>query len=333
MLYIPLLRLCFLLLLCHCHYYVIVTATAIFCHCCGSCYQDDGAEEGRSRRRNRKEINYAELNDFYLPPLRSTELVGGKERRALAHQDKTRNMFDYIQEDYLAPRVRSSNRRRLKEASPELDVVLEQEEGEVEKEAGLEREAGGQVSSQYVEEDVDNQVVQEEREDLSEKQVESDPDEKVERNFDPLSDMCSIHLSKVPAQPPISGPILGKRSFDHPNPDANATARLLSANTNAFPHAVSNGSPVDKDALGKATCEEREDSQIDTWRVPVEGHRDIPADAPMALWTEKEAFEQLPQQFLQDPGQLAASCMEQSVTEAKESHSRPEVTVDKDYMT
>jgi len=309
----------------------------VFCCCCyRSCYQDDGSEEGRSRRSNRKDINYAELNDFYLPPLRSTEVVGNKESRMPTRRDKIRSRFEYIHEDYLAPRVRSSNRRRLKEASPELEVVIEQEEEEVEKEVRLKGKTGIECGQdlQYLAEDSGSQNVQEKSDNLSEEEFESDSDKEVARECYPLPDTTASHSAEKQQRPPVTGSILGKRSFDHPNLEATPAARLLQDNTSALSYAVSNGSPVAEDARVKATLE-REGIQVDTWRIPVEGRRASPAAAPMPLWTEKEAFEQLPQQFLQDPEHLTASS-EQSVRVhppcVEESHRKPEVSLDENSI-
>lgn len=76
--------------------------------------QDAASEEGGGSRpkRNRKEVNYAELNDVYLPPLGPKDIVG---RDVTSHRStgtrSKRNTDYYIQEDYLAPRVRNTSRR------------------------------------------------------------------------------------------------------------------------------------------------------------------------------------------------------------------------------
>ena len=90
------------------------------------CVQDDGEEKGRSRRQNRKKINYAELNDVYLPPLSPRELVGRRKRTSSELASTRRSMYSYIQEDYLAPRVRTFS-RRFRGPSPKLEAVVEEE--------------------------------------------------------------------------------------------------------------------------------------------------------------------------------------------------------------
>ena len=84
---------------------------------------DDG---GRRSRRSKKTVNYAELNDIYLPPLGPQDYVGadGKIPPAGASlpgtRSRTRRNDVYIQEDYLAPRIRTTSaRRRWRETEEE----------------------------------------------------------------------------------------------------------------------------------------------------------------------------------------------------------------------
>ena len=85
---------------------------------------DDGTGERRSRR-SRKDVNYAELNDIYLPPLGPQDLVGNHAIPATAvpgTRSRMRRNDVYIQEDYLAPRVRSTSaRRRWREIASEIE--------------------------------------------------------------------------------------------------------------------------------------------------------------------------------------------------------------------
>lgn len=85
---------------------------------------DDGTGERRSRR-SRKDVNYAELNDIYLPPLGPQDLVGNHAIPATAvpgTRSRMRRNDVYIQEDYLAPRVRSTSaRRRWREIDSEIE--------------------------------------------------------------------------------------------------------------------------------------------------------------------------------------------------------------------
>lgn len=75
---------------------------------------------GRSRR-SRKEINYAELNDVQLPPLGRGDYVGCEWSSApIAKRKITRQ--EYIYDDYLAPRIRSSTRRFRGSVSQELEA-------------------------------------------------------------------------------------------------------------------------------------------------------------------------------------------------------------------
>lgn len=65
-------------------------------------------------------MNYAELNDVYLPPLGPRDIVGMDENvTAAPMRTRARRANDYyIQEDYLAPRVRNSSRRFRGTCSP-----------------------------------------------------------------------------------------------------------------------------------------------------------------------------------------------------------------------
>ena len=100
------------------------------------------ADDGRRSRRARKSVNYAELNDVYLPPLGPQDFVGGEAApSAPGTRSRTRRNIDtYIQEDYLAPRVRStSTRRRWRESQEEGEeeiIAREEEEGKLEEENG-----------------------------------------------------------------------------------------------------------------------------------------------------------------------------------------------------
>ena len=89
------------------------------------CIKNDDVDDssGRKSRRSRKEVNYAELNDVYLPPLGPQDYVGAElgTGSAVPLSVRTRRMDYYIQEDYLAPRVRTSTRRFR--GSPEADVL------------------------------------------------------------------------------------------------------------------------------------------------------------------------------------------------------------------
>lgn len=74
--------------------------------------QEDGQEEvGRRSRRSRKEINYAELNDIQLPPLGRRDYVGNSDWSPPPVTKRRRIREEYIHEDYLVPRIRSSTRR------------------------------------------------------------------------------------------------------------------------------------------------------------------------------------------------------------------------------
>ena len=92
-------------------------------------------------------MNYAELNDVYLPPLGPRDIVGRdamldpapmRTRRAAAAATQQY----YIQEDYLAPRVRSNTSRRYRGNSPALEPLQEEaaEEEAEEEEEGEEGE-------------------------------------------------------------------------------------------------------------------------------------------------------------------------------------------------
>lgn len=87
--------------------------------------------EGRRSRRARKEINYAELNDVYLPPLGPGDQVGREAKTSLRI---TRSMKDdYIHQDYLAPRVRNNSRQYR----PTDLETLKEEQVEEEREGDL----------------------------------------------------------------------------------------------------------------------------------------------------------------------------------------------------
>ena len=89
------------------------------------------ADDGRRSRRARKTVNYAELNDVYLPPLGPQDFVGGVAvpSAAVGTRSRGRRNDVYIQEDYLAPRVRStSTRRRWQETEDEDDETEEEDE-------------------------------------------------------------------------------------------------------------------------------------------------------------------------------------------------------------
>lgn len=75
-------------------------------------------------------MNYAELNDVYLPPLGPDDVVGrGEESGHYRSVGTRRKRIDdsYIQQDYLAPRVRNTS-RRFRGQLPELATVKETEE-------------------------------------------------------------------------------------------------------------------------------------------------------------------------------------------------------------
>lgn len=83
-------------------------------------------EEGSRSRRSRKTVNYAELNDFYLPPLGPGDIVGREEVGSRPQPTRKRRIDDsYIQQDYLAPRVRSTA-RRFRGQLPGLETLKEE---------------------------------------------------------------------------------------------------------------------------------------------------------------------------------------------------------------
>ena len=99
------------------------------------------ADDGRRSRRARKSVNYAELNDVYLPPLGPQDFVGGETvPSAPGTRSRMRRNDDvYIQEDYLAPRVRSTSTRRRWREIEEGDVeeiTREEEEGKLDEGSG-----------------------------------------------------------------------------------------------------------------------------------------------------------------------------------------------------
>ena len=100
--------------------------------------QVDGEENGRSRRQNRKNINYAELNEVYLPPLSPSEEVGRRKGRNSERTSTKRGLYSTIQTDYLAPRVWTSNRRG-RGSSPKVDTVEKGEERIKKEEKGEEK--------------------------------------------------------------------------------------------------------------------------------------------------------------------------------------------------
>lgn len=95
---------------------------------------DDG---GRRSRRSRRDVNYAELNDVYLPPLGPLDIVGNQTITAIpSTRSRARRNDVYTQDDYLAPKVRSTSSRRRwrhieddkEENGPTEDIVITQEE-------------------------------------------------------------------------------------------------------------------------------------------------------------------------------------------------------------
>lgn len=75
--------------------------------------QDEGESDSSTQRRSRrarKDVNYAELNDFYLPPLGHNDLVGSHNHCSdinTAGQAKVT-----VGNDYGVPRIRFSRRLR-----------------------------------------------------------------------------------------------------------------------------------------------------------------------------------------------------------------------------
>lgn len=102
------------------------------------CILSQDADDGRRSRRCRKSVNYAELNDVYLPPLGPQDMVGKQDIAAAGFlpgtRSRTRRNDVYIQEDYLASRIRSVSTRRRRWR----DVEEGEEEEEGEGEGGLE---------------------------------------------------------------------------------------------------------------------------------------------------------------------------------------------------
>ena len=97
--------------------------------CLSVCLLQD-ADDGRRSRRSRKDVNYAELNDVYLPPLGPQDYVGNEAvvPTVPSTRSRARRNDVYIQEDYLAPRVRSTSSRRRWRDLEEDNTSQEEEE-------------------------------------------------------------------------------------------------------------------------------------------------------------------------------------------------------------
>ncbi len=255
--------------------------------------QEEGEEEGRSRRRNRKEINYAELNDLYLPPL-SPEQLGGRESRKV--KKPSRNMFDYVQDDYLAPRVRSSNRRRLRAVSPLLAVLKEEEiEGDYEElndRTGQPEDSGCMEvrEEEEEEEEEENEVL----ESYSQRSVE---DSSLQNNI------ATESLDEVVAVKSI----LGKRLHDRISPEATHTedvcryspshpvpqaSSLTAPNVSSGCSIASNGSSVQCVANSQFIVEENCRKDVGNISVKKE-------ESAMQAWNKSEVCP-VAQEFLQE---------------------------------
>ena len=102
--------------------------------CLSVCLLQD-ADDGRRSRRSRKDVNYAELNDVYLPPLGPQDLVGNETAPSMpSTRSRARRNDVYIQEDYLAPRVRSTSSRRRWRDLEEEDTSQEEESVQLQEE-------------------------------------------------------------------------------------------------------------------------------------------------------------------------------------------------------
>lgn len=172
------------------------------------------ADDGRRSRRARKSVNYAELNDVYLPPLGPQDFVGGEAvPLAPGTRSRTRRNNDvYIQEDYLAPRVRSTTRRRWREESQgggqggEEERAIE-EEGKVEEDNGTvypspdlhdsdsKRNGSTSLSPDACSQGSSLKVITEEDEEGAESKVESTASSLIQ-NDTPGTGWCNFEVTK-----------------------------------------------------------------------------------------------------------------------------------------
>ena len=196
----------------------------------------------------------------------------------------------------MAPRIRSSRRRRFSGPSPALDVVVEEEE-----EVGA-----GEETHKYMEEEEEEEEMEEEEDKVEEEKEDRSLGE--ERELSPLAGGATAGLSYGGAEHlPKDATILGKRSYniEHAEDDCTASSYppspdslLSSSHSEERSDLVSNGtfSTAEVTSVSERCREE-------TWKGEEEGA----SFTPVQPWTEKEVSESLPQQFLQEPLQSKGS--------------------------